>query len=127
MMSTRFLATVSAVLLGAAGVALLFAADDLLASLAGTNDRIVVAMAQLLGGAWMGLAWATWLTRGTPQGGIYGRPIVLANATLYFVSALVCARGAAGSTSMLAVAIVAGVMAAAYGLVMFGTSPGAPR
>lgn len=126
-MSTRVLATVSAVLLGAAGIALLFAADDILAALAGTNDRIVVAMAQLLGGAWLGLAWATWLTRGTPQGGIYGRPIVLANATLYFVSAMVCARGAGGSTAMLAAALVAGVMAAVYGLVMFGRPPGEPR
>ena len=127
-MFTRTLATVSAVLLGTAGVALLFAADEIIAALAGgSTDPTITVMVQLLGGAWLALAWATWLTRGTPQGGIYGRPIVMANATLYFIAALVCLRGAAASGAVRAAAIVSSVMAVAYGLVMFGKSPGEQR
>lgn len=69
-MTTRMLATTSAVLLGCSGLALLFLADVILPHLAPLLPATSSWIGQLLGGAWLGLAVATWITRGTPQGGI---------------------------------------------------------
>ena len=55
---TRLLATASAILLGACGFALLFAADEVMGRLDAASPAAAVAC-QLLGGAWLALAAAT--------------------------------------------------------------------
>ena len=75
-------------MLGVAGVALLFASDELLPVLVAGFPPAGSWLGQLLGAAWLGVAVLNWLQRRTVLGGIYGRPIVLTNLTLYFVSAL---------------------------------------
>ncbi len=86
----------SAAALAAAGLALLFAADVLLPRLAPALPRGAAAgvawVGQLLGAAWLGVAALNWLQRDTRLGGIYGRPVVLANLVLYLVSALSALR-----------------------------------
>ena len=76
---------------------------------------------QLLAAAWLGLAALNWLTRSGPLGGIYGRPIVLANTSLYFISAAVLVNAATrwfGRVVRIAT-IAAGLMAFLYGLLLF--------
>ena len=46
-------------------------------------------LGQLLGSAWLGVAALNWASRATILGGIYGRPIVLANLAIYFTGVLV--------------------------------------
>jgi hypothetical protein len=82
----------SAAVLLAGGAALLFAADVILPILAPGHPSGAAWLGQLLGAAWLGVAALDWLQRGTPLGGIYGRPVVLANLTLYFVGAMVLLR-----------------------------------
>jgi hypothetical protein len=79
------------------GVGLLFAPDVLLPALAPGFPTQAAWLGQLLGAAWLGMAALNWLQRGTLLGGIYGRPVVLANAALYFVSALSLLRALAGN------------------------------
>jgi len=111
------LSRTSAGLLLLGGVALLFASDALLPALAPGVPTTAAWLGQLLGAAWLGLASLNWLQRAALLGGIYGRPIVLANLALYFVSALSLLRaridGAAPPTVWPALAAAA-VMAAAY-------------
>ena len=114
---TRLLATVSAVLLGSSGLVLLFAAGEVMQPAAAGSAAAVAG--QLLGGAWLALAVATWTTRGAPQGGIYGRPIVLANMWVYTITALVCLKGFQVGTTVSMTAIVAAALAASYGYVLF--------
>ena len=73
------------------------------------------------------LAVATWITRGSPQGGIYGRPIVLANTWVYTITALVCLRAFWVSTAVSVVALVAAAFAALYAYVLFRGQAGPVR
>jgi hypothetical protein len=74
-------------------------------------------MGQLLGAAWLGAAALNWVGRFAILGGIYGRPTVVANAALYFISALVLLRAAGRaptSPALWALAAPAVVLAVAY-------------
>jgi hypothetical protein len=115
---TRLLASASAVLLGSSGFALLFAADEALQRLGGSGPAAAVA-GQLLGGAWLALAVATWITRGAPQGGIYGRPIVLANMWVYTITALVCLRAFSVGAAVSTAAVVSAALAVSSAYLLF--------
>jgi hypothetical protein len=123
---TRLLATASALILGVGGFALLFAADEVMER-AGAPGAFAAVVAQCLGGAWLALAVATWITRGSPQGGIYGRPIVLANSWVYTITALVCLRAYWVSTAVSVVGLTAVAFALLYAYVLFRGQPGPAR
>ncbi len=87
-MISTVVSRLSAALLLAAGVALLFAADAVLPLLSPGLPASAAWLGQLLGAAWLGVAALNWLQRNQLLGGIYGRPVVFANLVLYFVGAL---------------------------------------
>lgn len=91
MISTQ-IARASAGLLLLGGLALLFAADVILPRLVPGFPPAGAWLGQLLAAAWLGLGALNWLSRATLLGGIYGRPVVMANAVLYFVAATVLAK-----------------------------------
>jgi hypothetical protein len=112
----------SAALLMFAGLALLFAADDILPRAIRGLPASGAWVGQLLGSAWLALAALTWLNRGARLGGIYGRPVVLANAIVYFVSAIVLLKNVTRQDAPAVVAVFAilfSVLAVAYGWLMF--------
>jgi hypothetical protein len=82
---TRWLMTTSALLLAVLGVALSFLPHEILA-LTGAPAAPRLVMLTQLGGA-MALAWAilNWMSRGQRLGGIYNRPLALANV-LHFAT-----------------------------------------
>ena len=83
--ASRVILTVTAVVAGASGGVLLFAPDDILRALGGgaaIAAPVAAASAlalQLAGGALFGFAMLNWMARGTRVGGIYGRPLAMAN------------------------------------------------
>ena len=113
---------VSAAVLLAAGLALLFAPDAVLPRLIPDYPTTALWFGQLLGGAWLGMAALNWGSRATILGGIYGRPIVLANLALYFIGALVmlgAARRATLPGAVWAAVALAAVLAVAYGWLLW--------
>jgi hypothetical protein len=79
-MTSRSLLATSALLLGVAGLGLLFAPASMLISFgAGPESAGACIITQLLGAALMGFATVNWTARGMALGGIYGRPIVAGN------------------------------------------------
>jgi hypothetical protein len=82
---TRLLMSAAAFVLGSVGVACLFAPDLVLGSIAGDISPGAMLLAQVLGTLSLGFAALDWMWKGNRLGGIYGRPIVLANV-LHFVS-----------------------------------------
>lgn len=122
---SRFLLISSATVFVIGGILLLFAPELLGDSASITTAEGHLAI-QILGAAWLGLAELNWLARGTMIGGIYGRPIVLANFAAYFVAATSILR--AGLTNDLPVEFwvvggIAAVFALAFGLRVYGTPP----
>jgi hypothetical protein len=111
------LSRVSALLLLLGGLALLFAPDVLLPALVPGFPPAAAWVGQLLAAAWLGVAALNWLQRAAVLGGIYGRPVVLANGALYLVSALSLLRVLLGSVAPRAVWLLfapAALLAAAY-------------
>jgi len=79
----------SAVLLALGGLVLLFASDAVLPRLVPGFPPAGGWLGQLLGAAWLGVAALNWASQPSLLGGIYGRPVVLTNAALYFIAATV--------------------------------------
>jgi hypothetical protein len=115
-MITRLIASVSAIVSGTSGVVLLFAADVALPLLTGLPPGAIW-LAQLVGAAWLGIAALNWLSRGATLGGIYGRPVVIANVAAWFITSTVLLKApfAAGPVA----ALVPGAFAALYGVLLF--------
>ena len=110
----------SAVLLGVAGAALLFAPDVVMPRLVPGFPAAGLWVAQLLAAAWLGVAALDWLQRSAVIGGIYGRPTVLANLALYFISAMALLRAAprTASAALWLLAAPAVAMAIIYALLL---------
>lgn len=102
-------------------MASLFASDVLLPRLLPTFPIDGYWFGQLLGAAWLGFAALTWQSRGQLLGGIYGRPIVFANFTHWFVAAsvlLTAARRAEVATTLVILTAVATLFALGYGYLL---------
>jgi hypothetical protein len=114
---SRFSAAV--LLVGAA--AFLFAPDTVLPALVPGFPPAGAWLGQLLGAAWLGVAALNWLQRTSILGGIYGRPVVLTNLALYFVSALCLLRaltGGAAAPALWTALVPAAALAVAYGAML---------
>ena len=121
-MSSTLISRVSATVLLMAGLALLFAPDAVLPRLMPDYPPTALWLGQLLGAAWLGVAALNWASRATILGGIYGRPIVLANVAIYFIGALVmlsAARRVKLPGAVWTGMAVAVVLAAAYGWLLW--------
>lgn len=121
-MNSARVSAASAILLLVGGAALLFAADDILPRLVPGFPEAGAWLGQLLGGAWLAIAALNWLNRGARLGGIYGRPVVLANTTVYFVGAMVLLKTAARPGVPLPIIIATilfAVFAALYAWLLF--------
>ena len=122
-MLSSHLSRASALLLGVAGFAFVFAPRELLARLAPGTPATATWIGQLLGAALVGLGCLNWFNRYTLLGGIYARAVVLANTMFYVVGALsiIGASAALTATRSMAqgVAGVLGVFAACYTWLLF--------
>lgn len=121
-MLSTLISRVSAGCLAVGGLALLFAPDVILPRLIADFPPAGVWLGQLLAAALLALAMANWLSRSALLGGIYGRAVVMANATFYFVSAMmllkiVVTRGLSAALCVLVVPIA--LLAAIYCWLLF--------
>lgn len=121
-MRSTLVTRASAILLGLAGAALLFAPVEILTRIAPSVPVDAAWLAQLLAAAWLALAAMNWITRFTMVGGIYGRAVVASNAAVYFVSAMVllsAMRRGIISTPIVVLGGITLVMAAVYSYLLF--------
>ena len=122
-MNTKVLMTASSLALGLAGLAASFAPTELLRALGSPAPEPVPVLIQLLGGAYLALALANWTAKGSLIGGIYARPLSLANSVLFITGALALAKqqfSHGASTPLLAFLIVYTVFAVGFGWLVFG-------
>jgi hypothetical protein len=77
---------------GLPGLALTFGPDEVLRSAGGSATPLDLWLVQLLGAALLGLAVLNWVQRYALVGGIYGRPLLLANLIFSTVGFFASAR-----------------------------------
>ena len=83
---------------------------------------MVVAL-QMVGALYLGFAMLNWMSRGSSLGGIYGRPIVVANMLHFTVASLALVKTLPGwhPPVVVAATIICSLFAAAFGLLLFRT------
>jgi hypothetical protein len=118
----------SAVVLGIAGVCLLFAPAEISRALAIANGPAQV-FPSLLAAAYLGFAMANWAAKDSAIGGIYQRPLCLANLAHFLIGAMSLMRVAVKAPSMVSMsaAAVYAVFAAFFVWLVFVASPGEKR
>jgi hypothetical protein len=86
-MNTKLLMSISAVLLGIAGIALIFFPGEIQTLMPGkvASDTLLL---QILGSLYFAFAMLNWMARGNLIGGIYSRPVAIANLTHFVIAGL---------------------------------------
>jgi hypothetical protein len=114
--------TISAIVLFLGGIAFLFAADVILPILASDIPPSATWVGELIAAGWLGMAAVNWLSRGLVIGGVYGRPVVIGNLVIYFVTAMVLIRVTLGDGGLRlagGLAIPALLLAGVYSWLLF--------
>jgi len=91
-MNTKLLMTFSGLLLGAAGIFALFLPDVLLSAQGVERTEAMPMLVQLMGALYFGFAIMNWTVKDSAIGGIYSRPVSLANFSHFFSGALLLAK-----------------------------------
>lgn len=124
--NTRLLLGTSGVAMTALGLGLTFLPHELAESLSISTTGAAPVVVQMLGALYVAYGMLNWIAKGNPMGGIYGRPIGLANLTHFLIGGLALARGAADNqfaTPVTAAAAVYALFAVLFAIVVFGPPP----
>ena len=108
------LSIVSAIYLGAIGVALLFGSDSLVPRLLPGAGMGGAWFGQLLAAAWIGTAITNWNGRANVLGGIYGRPQVNLNLMIFVIGGLSLLKAPTTPLVLWMFTVPMGVLAVAY-------------
>jgi hypothetical protein len=120
--------TLSAAVLAAFGLDASFLPQETLSRWGSTPDILTTAVMQIAGGLYVAFAVMNWSARGTLLGGIYGRPICLANFAHFAIGAIVLVKLVAvghRTAAGLALTAIYSAFAVWFGSVLFGPGPSA--
>ena len=91
-MNTKILMTSSSLILAVAGIFTLFAPDVLLSALGVAVTAQLSVLVQLLGVLYFSFALMNWTAKDSAIGGIYARPVSLANFSHFFSGTLLLGK-----------------------------------
>ena len=122
-MNTKVVMTASAIVVGGAGVILTFAPDAALSFLGIAANDAVVLVVQILGALYFAFGMLNWMSKASLIGGIYNRPVAVANFTHFTIVALALFKAVishpSSSYSIWCVGIIYFVFAVSYGIILF--------
>ena len=120
-MNTKLLMTACSLLLGATGIFTLFLPDVLLSALGVEPTEAMSMLVQLMGALYFGFAIMNWTAKDSAIGGVYARPVSLANFSHFLTGALLLAKNLFDEFSplMLIVTVVYVVFAACFYWLVF--------
>jgi len=84
---------VSSIILGASGIVLIFTPDIAITYLNIDLNRISILLGQIIGGLYFAFSMLNWMAKGSLIGGIYNRPITVANLTHFLIVGLALTKG----------------------------------
>lgn len=88
----------SAILLALLGITLTFLSAEVLVYLHISTSKTLQLLIQILGALLFSFAILNWMAKGTTIGGIYNRPIALANFTHFAIGSLTLAKAVMGNS-----------------------------
>ena len=123
-MNPKILMFASACFMAAAGLDLLFAPAETLSAFSVGANPLLSTVAQIMGALYLGFAMLNWMARRSTIGGIYNRPLVLANLIHFFVGALalmMAANKIPGSAVAWMVVAAYSIFAIGFGTLLFSS------
>lgn len=124
-MKTRLVMTASSLFMAIAGIAATFLPQEIAARLGQAGTPALTLGIQVLGALYLGFAGLNWTAKDSLIGGIYNRPVAMANLLHFIVAALALVKALfAGppAAALVSIAAVYAVFAVAFAMIFF-TSP----
>lgn len=120
-MNTKVLMTLSAAIMGVAGILLTFLPEELLGYISSGEPNPLTLILQILGALYFAFAMLNWMARGNIIGGIYSRPIAIGNVTHFFIGsmALLNSESEHNSVFIWVAGVVYLALAISFGFVLF--------
>ena len=122
-MNTKSLMTLSVMILALIGISLIFLPNEILDYLQLSVSETLQLLMQIIGSLYFALAILNWMSKGSLIGGIYGRPIAMANLTHFVIAGLALIKGILANPSLSyviwSIAIIYSIFAIFFGIVAF--------
>jgi len=122
-MNTKLVMTSSALILGIAGITMTFAPYEIVAFITIKPSKPLELVIQIIGALYFAFAMLNWMTKSSLIGGIYNRPVAVANLTHFLIVALALIKAVLAtpglSAAMLATTIVYSLFAVLFGIILF--------
>jgi hypothetical protein len=119
-MNTKILMSITAGLLVFAGLALTFMPEEIGYLISGemASDLLLL---QIMGSLYFAFAMLNWMARGNLIGGIYSRPVAVANLTHFFIGgmALLKSTGQHNSAVIWVIGLIYLTLAILFGIVVY--------
>lgn len=116
-MNTKLIMSVTAIFLVVISLSLTFAPDNVMHAF-GIADSIIIRLVfQLLGAFYFAFAMLNWMAKGSIIGGIYNRPIAIANLSHFLIGGLALTKAVLGQNELpMIVSVLAGFYMVAAGV-----------
>lgn len=121
-MNTKLIMTSSAILMAITGSVLIFFSNDLLKYFSVGQNNSFLLILQILGGLYFAFAMLNWTAKANLIGGIYSRPVAIANFTHFVIGGLALAKAVFVAENTILVGIAAliyVVFASIFGKITF--------
>lgn len=117
-MNTKILMILSVVYLAIQGIALTFLPQEVNTYFNINSEGMAVLISQTLGAALLAFALLNWMTRSNILGGIYGKPLMMANFLFFFASGMSYLKAADNSFTW-SIAGISMLLGFSFGYVAF--------
>tara|TARA_B100001093_G_C26840335_1_gene1020262 strand:+ start:255 stop:659 length:405 start_codon:yes stop_codon:yes gene_type:complete len=113
----------SAIILALLGISLIFFPIEILDYFELSVSDTLELLMQIIGSLYFAFAMLNWISRGSIIGGIYNRPIAIANLTHFFIAGLSLIQGILSNPNLpytiWSIAIIYTIFAILFGIVAF--------
>ena len=123
-MNTKLLLSATSLVLACLGLAASFAPHEILAYLGVAANPVLAIAVQITGALYLAFAMLDWMVRESTIGGIYNRPVAMANFLHFAVGALALVKGliaGQAAASVWVAAAIYAVLAVLFGAILFGS------
>ncbi len=122
-MNTKPLMTLNAIILALIGISLIFLPKEILDYFELSASDTLKLLMQITGSLYFAFAMLNWMSKGSIIGGIYGRPIAIANLTHFVIAGLTLIKGVLVNPGLSyviwSIAIAYSIFAILFGIVAF--------
>ena len=122
-MNTKLVMTLSAIIMATIGISASFIPYEILTFIGLPTNQPLPLLIQVIGAMYFAFAMLNWMSKGSIIGGIYNRPIAIANWTHFVIAGLALIKGILSNPSLSyiiwSIAIIYSTFAILFGIVAF--------